>query len=229
MPKFQTTGAFLWSQPWQQLKYSSIQLWRSGKHASVEGAGWYLPQVSVKPWFRSVHEQVSQLGSCLSLRSSSQFCPQNLWYLSQGSVTINMKKSWKQWLIKAAHSRALKIELGNLKWTWRRWAWCHLSCHGSYSCLSSAPPAQTRDPAADSMASSQSQSGTVQTAMALKQHLCCHWKQSPHLLFPLLRQVVNKHWSDLSAWWHQQRSRFSTALRIAFHKKAEAGINTSCS
>lgn len=148
MPKFQTTGAFLWSQPWQQLKYSSIQLWRSGKHASVEGAGWYLPQVSVKPWFRSVHEQVSQLGSCLSLRSSSQFCPQNLWYLSQGSVTINMKKSWKQWLIKAAHSRALKIELSNLKWTWRRWAWCHLSCHGSYSCLSSAPPAQTWDPAA---------------------------------------------------------------------------------
>lgn len=152
MPKFQTTGAFLWSQPWQkQLKYSSIQLcifWGSGKYANVEGGGWYLPQVSFKPWFRSVYEQVSQMGSCLSLRSSFQFCPQNLCYPCQGSVIINMKKSRKSWFIKAVHSQAFNIKLSKLKWTGNRWACCHPSCNGSYSSLSSAPPAQTRDPAA---------------------------------------------------------------------------------
>lgn len=39
----------------------------------------------------------------LSLKSPFQFCPQNLWYLGQGSIIINMKKSRKQWFTKASH------------------------------------------------------------------------------------------------------------------------------
>lgn len=42
-------------------------------------------------------------------------------------------------------SVTFSIRLSNLKQTWNRWAHRHLSCYWSYSTVSSAPPAQTRD------------------------------------------------------------------------------------
>lgn len=84
---------------------------------------------------------------------------------------------------------------------------------------SSCPNTGSRCPTAQP--ARKSQPGTGKTAMTLKQHLCCHWKQRPHLLFPLLRQVVNKHCRELSARQGTgSTADFCIALCIGFRKKA---------
>lgn len=168
----------------------------------------------------------------LSLRSSFPFCPQKLWYLGQGSVIINMKKSWKQWLIEAAHSLEPLISSSVTSNGPERGG------HAAISLAMAAIPlsAVLLLPKHGSLCltarlARKSQAGTAKTAMTLKQHLCCHWKQRPHLLLPLLRQVVNKHCRELSAWQGTGSAADSPLPCVLAEEifRIEAGINTSCS